>query len=296
MPTCHLLSLECWRTLLPSPLLLWILAVQKGTWMEHLGACEHRPVKCCPVGAASWLDNYCFPLSSEANCCHYQMPSNKSTIILVSLDQFSCGRKSTLRCFYFSEKPFCFVLGSPPRPAALLALGTPARIGCHLRGLNGPEESNQGHHFRKCPILNFAGTSHCLPPPHTHTHVITFFTFSIQYVTTHRFKWKLPKDAVIPLIQTPAKLAEPSSNGLFSAVCEGRLSWVQWCFTIREASLLLLQPLVLKLRTTEFAKVLRQLGACVWEMSTADPNFRLWRACCWLGAIFRGWADSAPPG
>lgn len=174
MPTCHLLSLECWRSLLPSPLLLRILAVQKKRDLSET-SCEHRPVKCCPVGEASWLDNYCFPLSSEANCCHYQLPSNKSTIILVSLGQFSCGRKSTMRCFHFSRKPFCLVLGSPSGPATFLALGTLTRMGYHLWGLNIPEESNPGHHFRKCPILNFAGTSHCLPS----THVIIYFFHQI---------------------------------------------------------------------------------------------------------------------
>lgn len=132
------------------------------------------------------MDNYCFPLSSEANCCHYQLPSNKSTIILVSLDQFSCGRKSAIRCFYFSRKPFCLVLGSPPRPAAFLALSAPTRVGCHLRGLRKvPRPSFQEvPDFKLCWYLSLF-----TPPPHTH--VIIFFTLSIKYVTTQRFKLKI---------------------------------------------------------------------------------------------------------
>ena len=33
-------------------LFLWILAVQEGTWTEHLDAHKCRTVKCCPVGTA----------------------------------------------------------------------------------------------------------------------------------------------------------------------------------------------------------------------------------------------------
>lgn len=162
--TCHFMRLESQRNFLPSPLSLWILAVQTGAWVERLCACKCRPVKCCPIGAAVWLDNYCFHLSSEANCCHYQLSSIKSAIILESLDQFSCGRKSQLKVLSLLKKPFYLVHGFPHRLAGFLPLGTPTRMGLSSTRIECSDEINQGHHFRTFPVLNFVETSHFSTP------------------------------------------------------------------------------------------------------------------------------------
>lgn len=157
-----------------SSLPLWILAVQKGTLTEHLDARKCRTIKCCPVGAAMWLDNYCFPLSSEANCCHYQLSSITSIIVLVSLDQFSCRRKSQKEELHqFLKWPLCLVLGPLPGRQLSQHLAHLQGLVCHL--LVCPEQSNQGHHFRKCPILNVSGTSHYLSPSPPHICIFLLF-------------------------------------------------------------------------------------------------------------------------